>query len=435
MATADVFICLRSPKHPEWQQIKEQYPVGMIIEEARLLSLTHRGMMVEIGDGDHRVVGLLPWYQYGPPFAREVGECENAPVPLQVVGYSDDRCVIIFGLDPYISLRWTQKKVPTVGQRVAVHVSSWSELPSVCLWDLGCQATCAAGPPEIEGWVWGRVSESNAATRTLKIDPGSSTHRTYTRTAKRHGHSVVFEDGTRAYSTEIISKDFQESDAATSLLGVKVISRELLPVIRVISKATEIVLADLKQCIENGLPISVRVFSVTKGGWLAEVLPAGLLHGDQIKILKADRITAFLPRSQADHSWRANEKKLVGEVLRAKVLKLQEEPLNIVVSQKKLATSENMEAFEKIRQGDVFTGTVKSICDYGAFVSIGNLDGLLHRDDISYKRIKSRKEIESILSDGQNVRVQVLKVDREKSRFWLGMKQLQSDPRTGAASS
>lgn len=142
-------------------------------------------------------------------------------------------------------------------------------------------------------------------------------------------------------------------------------------------------------------------------------------------------IPAFLPGSQIDIRPHRNLEKFIGESFEFRVLKLTKEKGNIVLSRRAVLMEERdelrNETMKVLAEGVVMEGTVKNITDYGAFIDLGGIDGLLHITDISWGRVNHPSDR---LSVGQNVPVVVLKYDKEKERVSLGMKQLKEDPWT-----
>ncbi|MCB9029845.1 MAG: 30S ribosomal protein S1 [Deltaproteobacteria bacterium] len=140
-------------------------------------------------------------------------------------------------------------------------------------------------------------------------------------------------------------------------------------------------------------------------------------------------IPAFLPGSQIDIRPQRNLDKYIGEELDFKILKISREKGNIVLSRKAVLASERdalrSETLKVLAEGVVLEGVVKNITDYGAFIDLGGIDGLLHITDISWGRINHPSEK---LTIGQKVPVVVLKHDEENQRVSLGMKQLTEDP-------
>jgi small subunit ribosomal protein S1 len=144
-------------------------------------------------------------------------------------------------------------------------------------------------------------------------------------------------------------------------------------------------------------------------------------------------VRAFLPGSQVDVRPVRNLDSLKGQELRMRVIKVNKKRGNIVLSRKAVLEEENAErkrdTLDMLEEGKVLMGTVKNITDYGAFVDLGGIDGLLHITDISWGRINHPSEV---LNVGDEIKVTVLKFDRDTERVSLGYKQLKADPWTTA---
>ena len=145
-------------------------------------------------------------------------------------------------------------------------------------------------------------------------------------------------------------------------------------------------------------------------------------------------VQAFLPGSQADLRPIRNLDELVGNTYNFKILKYNRKRSNIVLSRRAILEEEReakrSETLATIEEGKVIDGVVKNITEYGVFVDLGGVDGLLHITDISWGRVKHPSELFSI---GDQIKVKVLNFDIEKERVSLGMKQLTPDPWTLAA--
>ena len=143
---------------------------------------------------------------------------------------------------------------------------------------------------------------------------------------------------------------------------------------------------------------------------------------------------AFLPGSQVDIRPVRDANYLMGESLEFQILKMDRARGNIVVSRRAVLeetrAAERAKLMENLAEGQVLEGVVKNITDYGAFVDLGGVDGLLHVTDISWKRVNHPTEA---LSVGQTVNVQVIRFNAETQRISLGMKQLETDPWDGVA--
>jgi small subunit ribosomal protein S1 len=140
-------------------------------------------------------------------------------------------------------------------------------------------------------------------------------------------------------------------------------------------------------------------------------------------------VRAFMPASRSGVRDAADMEKLVGQEIRCRIIKLDATEEDVVVDRRALAEEEERGVKERryleIREGEIVRGTVRSLMDYGAFVDLGGVDGLLHVGEIAWSRVNKPADI---LSVGQQIEARVLKVDAEKRRISLGMKQLQKDP-------
>ena len=140
-------------------------------------------------------------------------------------------------------------------------------------------------------------------------------------------------------------------------------------------------------------------------------------------------VRAFLPGSLVDVRPIRDTTHLEGKELEFKIIKLDQKRNNVVVSRKAVMEAENSaereELLNKLEEGIEVEGIVKNLTDYGAFVDLGGIDGLLHITDMAWRRIKHPSEVVEV---GQDLKVKVLKFDRERNRVSLGLKQLGTDP-------
>jgi small subunit ribosomal protein S1 len=168
----------------------------------------------------------------------------------------------------------------------------------------------------------------------------------------------------------------------------------------------------ITQAYEKAQPVEGRVVEVVKGGLAVDV-----------------GVKAFLPGSQVDLRPVKNLGSMVGQTIRAKVIKLNRRRGNVVLSRRSVLEEEREEkkkhTLEVLSEGMVLTGTVKNITDYGAFIDLGGIDGLLHVTDMSWGRVGHPSEIFQV---GDQVEVVVLHFDRESGRVSLGYKQKSNDP-------
>ena len=173
---------------------------------------------------------------------------------------------------------------------------------------------------------------------------------------------------------------------------------------------------DLEKAMEKGEHVTGTIFGRVKGGFTVDLNGA----------------TAFLPGSQIDVRPIRDMSPLMGIPQPFALLKMDKVRGNIVVSRRAVLeetrAEQRSEIIKNLSEGQVVEGTVKNITDYGAFIDLGGVDGLLHVTDISWKRVTNPAEI---LSVGQTVKVQIIKFNTDTGRISLGMKQLESDPWVG----
>lgn len=169
----------------------------------------------------------------------------------------------------------------------------------------------------------------------------------------------------------------------------------------------------LEEAFEKGNPVIGIINGKVKGGFTVDV----------------NTIRAFLPGSLVDIRPIRDVDHLMNKELEFKLIKLDQKRNNVVVSRRAVLESANTgerdALLSSLQEGQSVKGVVKNLTDYGAFVDLGGIDGLLHITDMSWKRIKHPSEIVTV---GQEVDVKVLKFDRERNRVSLGLKQLGEDP-------
>ncbi|MBM44448.1 MAG: 30S ribosomal protein S1 [Phycisphaerae bacterium] len=140
-------------------------------------------------------------------------------------------------------------------------------------------------------------------------------------------------------------------------------------------------------------------------------------------------VPVFLPASQVDIRRPSDIGVYIGKTIRAEILKIDEERRNIVISRRKLIERERNEKKDKlmdsIAEGDTIKGTVTNIADFGVFIDLGGIDGLLHITDMSWGRVNHPSELCKVADE---VEVKILKIDREKEKIALGLKQMQPSP-------
>jgi len=170
---------------------------------------------------------------------------------------------------------------------------------------------------------------------------------------------------------------------------------------------------DLNRAHQTGTPVKGRVVSVIKGGLTVDI----------------GGVEAFLPGSQIDTKPVHQMNRMIGQVLDLKILKMNSGRGNIVLSRRAILEQhlnvKKEETLSSLVEGQVVTGTIKNVTEYGAFVDLGGIDGLLHITDMSWGRISHPSEL---LKVGDKIEVVVLKYDKEKQKVSLGIKQKTEDP-------
>src|SRR6187397_1775319 len=174
-----------------------------------------------------------------------------------------------------------------------------------------------------------------------------------------------------------------------------------------------------------------RTWSRLEQAFEKQEIVKGIING-RVKggfTVEIDFVRAFLPGSLVDVRPVRDPSYLEGKVLEFKVIKLDQKRNNVVVSRRAVVeqeySAERTELLEKLQEGAVIKGTVKNLTDYGAFVDLGGIDGLLHITDMAWKRVKHPSEVVNV---GDEIDVRILKFDRERQRVSLGIKQLGNDP-------
>jgi small subunit ribosomal protein S1 len=174
----------------------------------------------------------------------------------------------------------------------------------------------------------------------------------------------------------------------------------------------EIAWKNIELAAESGDPVNGRVIEVVKGGLILDLGVRGFLPASLVDIRRVQDLDEFL-----------------GQELRAKVIELNRSRNNVVLSRRAVLEEERKEQrqqiLDKLQPGDVVEGQISNIVDFGAFVDLDGMDGLIHISELSWSHVNHPSEV---LEIGQTVEVKVLDIDRERQRISLGLKQTQSDP-------
>ena len=174
----------------------------------------------------------------------------------------------------------------------------------------------------------------------------------------------------------------------------------------------ELAWKEIERKEDSGEPITGRVIEVVKGGLILDLGVRGFLPASLVDIRRVQDLDEFL-----------------GQELRCKVIELNRSRNNVVLSRRAVLEDERKEMrqaiLDRLNPGDVVDGTISNIVDFGAFVDLDGMDGLIHISELSWGHVNHPSEV---LEIGQTVKVKVLDIDRERQRISLGLKQTQSDP-------
>ncbi len=200
-------------------------------------------------------------------------------------------------------------------------------------------------------------------------------------------------------AVEVVIRSIHSGDAPPMLSRLDAVSRKSW--------------AEIEEAFNSETPITGYVIDKTKGGLRVD------LNG----------VEAFLPGSQIDSRPIRNLDVYVGQDIEAKIIKFSRKRNNIVLSRKVLTdevvNAQKAETLSQIEEGYVVEGTIKNLTEYGAFVDIGGIDGLLHVTDMSWNRMMNPNQLFKV---GDHIQVKILKLDRERDKVALGYKQLLADP-------
>ena len=174
----------------------------------------------------------------------------------------------------------------------------------------------------------------------------------------------------------------------------------------------ELAWKNIERAAESGEPVDGRVIEVVKGGLILDLGVRGFLPASLVDIRRVQDLDEFL-----------------GQELRCKVIELNRSRNNVVLSRRAVLEEERKEQrqqiLDRLQPGDVVEGQISNIVDFGAFVDLDGMDGLIHISELSWSHVNHPSEV---LEIGQTVQVKVLDIDRDRQRISLGLKQTQNDP-------
>ena len=305
-----------------------------------------------------------------------------------------------------------REKVEIPAQGTALDVDLEAEINDA----LSGVGSLAVGDIAAEGTAASQAANGSGPVGDLELAPGAKVKG---KVLSVHGDSVIVDLGTRA-SGVVPARHFAEGKLPVigDILDVVVEKYapaegliELMPAKAAVSKP-----AGDWNAIAEGQIVDCMVTKVNKGG-----LEVNVSH-----------LRGFLPAGQVDMVFCSNLEQFVGQKLRVKVTEVNPQKKNLIVSRRsflEIAVAElREEAWKTLEVGQKRAGKVKTLKDYGAFVDIGGVDGLVHVSELSWGRVTHPRDV---LSEGQEVEVQILSIDSDKGKIALGMKQLQMSPWQG----
>lgn len=167
-------------------------------------------------------------------------------------------------------------------------------------------------------------------------------------------------------------------------------------------------LVRIREAFESQTPIQGQVLSKVGGGFSVNI-----------------GLRGFVPASQVSLRPITNDSDVIGQTLEFKIIRFEEKRMNIVLSARNLLEKQRKVALGNLNDGDVVEGTITHFADFGAFVDLNGVEGLLHNDDISWGRVRHPSEV---LEVGEPVTVKIIKIDKKRRRISLGLRQIQQDP-------
>ena len=263
--------------------------------------------------------------------------------------------------------------------------------------------------------------------------------------AKEEGYmdEVIGEDIARFRSGEILKGRIVGINKDYVIIDVGLKSEGQVPKIEFEETATDLTIGDEIEVLLESLEGRDGSVSLSKRkadrirGWekILETRNEGdVIDGRVMRKIKGGLLVdigvpVFLPASQVDIRRPSDIGEFIGKTIRALVLKIDEERRNIVISRRRLIEDEREEAklrlLNSVNESDLVRGTVTNIADFGAFIDLGGIDGLLHITDMSWGRVNHPSEIVKI---GEEIEVKILNIDRDKEKIALGLKQKETSP-------
>jgi small subunit ribosomal protein S1 len=393
---------------PEWKQVVEEFPPGELIRDAQYLLSNREGLVVDVPCGQLQLRGLIPFGELAEgndPYSYYTDELDG-PLTLRVIAPDPERRRLIMSWRKGMPQTWCGARLRP-GQLVPVEVVV--ALPDAIWvrWAPGQLAEISGDEPRKGCW-WARVETIDYVERSLAL----SLHQP----EEPFEVLAVGEDTVLARLGESEITLFRRPPFENVQPGQliqphvrSIVHRYSGPTIVAASANAYLELSKLEEGTIRHAIVQERV----KGGFQVDM----------------EGLRGFLPSSQVDVRQPRDMNAIVG--LECDVVVLKVDPLrsNIVVSRRQLLEQEREKQKEQllreIAPGQVRLGVVKNIADYGAFIDLGGIDGLLHITDMAWHRVSDPRKL---VQEGQKLNVYVVSVDRKKEKIAVGLKQLGANP-------
>ncbi len=393
---------------PEWAHVVRDFPPGKLITDARYLLSNREGLIIDVPCPGLQVRGLIPFGELAEgndPYSYYTDELDGT-LTLRAIGHDTERRRLTLSWRQGMSSIWCGARLRP-GQIIPVEVVV--ALPDAIWvrWAPGQLAEIRGDQPRKGCW-WARVEEIDFAGRSLRL--------------ALHQPEEPFE--VLAVGEETALARLGDSEITLYrrppfdvLAPGQLIQPHVRSIVHRYSGPT-IVAASANAYLE--------LSKLEEGAIRRAVVQQRVKGGFQVDL---ESVRAFLPASQVDIRQPTNMDAIVGQEFDVMVLKVDAPRGNVVVSRRQLLEQERgaqkEQLLREVAPGQVRKGVVKNIADYGAFIDLGGLDGLMHITDMAWTRVTDPRKVVHV---GQELDVYVVSVDRPKEKIAVGLKQLGHNP-------
>ncbi len=420
LGAGDLHLSLRAASDPEWSDAVQQFPAGTMVR-ATPLGECGAGVMLQVES--RRALSVMAMAPFGQLShgADNRHAPDDAVLEAEVLGTDPSRTRLLVSPRRRQSSPWV-RCLPNEGDMIAAELLRDPSAPAI-RWELG-QAIPADGElTATSRFGWSAVRSINADRRTIELELPVTARPAVVKSVRGNIATVTF-----------LSEPVADADVSVQgeLSAGTVIGISIRTIAWRSSGATP-VLQRLEQQTGAGVDgdandLAVEVTRIED--LRADMVVEGTIMASRDKGLLVHiglRTTAFLPGSHVDHQPPDNLPDWVGRRIQASVLTVDLERNHVIISRRRLLdqhrAKERSRILSSVNAGDVVLGRVRNFADFGAFVDLGGIDGLLHVTDMSWSRVEHPSEL---LRIGQELKVKVLSIDREREKIALGLKQLET---------